>query len=358
MLLVAVGVAFAAHKAAVRLIRRLTAARSEYLRSLLSRISGPTRMALVLFAFGAMLPLTPLSYDATNILARLLLVSFILMIGWSSLAAVGVFSDVYLRRFRIDEEDNLLARKHITQVRILRRTVDTLILLLMLGAALMTFSAVRQYGVSMLASAGAAGLVVGLAAQPVLSNLIAGVQLAITQPIRIEDAVVVEGEWGWIEEITATYVVIRLWDWRRLIVPLSYFIQKPFQNWTREGAAVIGTVLLRVDYTVPVDRIREKLTEIVEASSLWDKKVVNLQVTDAGEQSLELRCLVSARNSPTVWDLRCLVREKMIAFLQGEFPSALPRRRTEVYPLETAEPVDQARGGQPFFEQAAASAST
>jgi small-conductance mechanosensitive channel len=202
----------------------------------------------------------------------------------------------------------------------------------------MTFESVRQYGVSLFASAGAAGLIVGLAARPILSNLIGGVQLAITQPIRIDDAVIVENEFGWIEEITSTYVVIRLWDWRRLVVPLSYFIEKPFQNWTREGSALIGTVFLYLDYWVPIDALRKKAEEIVNQSKLWDGRVVNLQVSDAKESTIEVRVLVSARSAPAAWDLRCEVREKLIAFLRQDHPDALPRTRTEVH-FENAPPL-------------------
>jgi small-conductance mechanosensitive channel len=190
--------------------------------------------------------------------------------------------------------------------------------------------------VSLFASAGVAGLVAGLAARPVLSNLIAGVQIAMTQPIRLEDAVIVENEWGWVEEITATYVVIRLWDWRRLIVPLSYFIEKPFQNWTRQSAALIGSVVIHVDYSVPVARVRDQLTEIVSQSTLWDRRVVNLQVTNATEGTIELRALVSAGSASAVWDLRCEVREKLIAFLQQTCPQALPRRRADVTLVDAA----------------------
>ena len=237
---------------------------------------------------------------------------------------------IYLRRFKLDAEDNLLARKHVTQVRVLNGVLSTLIIMVTLAAALMTFDPVRQIGIGLFASAGIAGVIVGFAARPVLTNLIAGVQLAMTQPIRLEDAVVVENEWGWIEEITATYVVVRLWDWRRLIVPLSYFIEKPFQNWTRESSAIIGSVFIHTDYAVPVDLVRQKLDEIVRASKLWDGRVVNLQVTDAKERTIELRALVSARTAPACWDLRCEVREKLIAFLQQDFPNALPRERAEV----------------------------
>lgn len=202
------------------------------------------------------------------------------------------------------------------------------------AVALMSVPEVRQFGVSLIASAGAAGIVVGLAARPILTNLIAGVQIAITQPIRIGDAVVVENEWGWIEEITGTYVVIQIWDWRRMIVPLSYFLQTPFQNWTRMSAELIGTVLLWVDFTVPVERVREELNEIVKSSKLWDGRVVNLQVTDASDHSLQLRALASARNSQDVWDLRCEIREKLIGFLQEHYPQALPKQRAELHGLD------------------------
>src|SRR5581483_2754751 len=197
-----------------------------------------------------------------------------------------------LRRFKLDSEDNLLARKHVTQSRILERVARVLIVILTVAAALMPFDDVRQVGISLLASAGAASLVLGLALQPVLRNLMAGVQLAITQPIRIDDALLIEGEWGNVEEITASYVVVRLWDWRRLIVPLSYFIEQPFQNWTRESSALIGTVFLYVDYTVPVEDLRRELERIVRASPLWDKRVVNLQVTDFKENTMEIRMLM------------------------------------------------------------------
>ena len=246
-----------------------------------------------------------------------------MLIGWAAIAALTIAADLYLRRFRIDVEDNLLARKHVTQVRMLMRAADVLVVIVTVGAALMTFDSVRQYGVSLFASAGVAGIVVGLAARPLLSNLIAGMQIAMTQPIRIDDAVVVEGEWGTVEEITATYVVVRLWDLRRLIVPLTYFIEKPFQNWTREGAGPDRQRLLYVDYTAPVDGIRAEAQRDRQASPHWDGKVVELQVTDAKEADPRAACLVSARIAGKAFDLRCEVREKLIDFLQQEHPSAL-----------------------------------
>jgi hypothetical protein len=235
-----------------------------------------------------------------------------------------------LRNFRIDAEDNLLARKHITQVRVMVRALDTIIILLTLGFALMTFDEVRQYGVSLFASAGIAGVIFGLAAQPVLSNLIAGVQLAITQPIRIEDAVTVQNEYGWIEEINATYVVIRLWDLRRLIVPLNYFMQQPFYNWTRSAIANIGNVVLYVDYTAPIERIRDKAIELVGQSKQPDAKLVNVQVINATPNAVELRILLTAASTGVTADLCAEIREKLIGFLQRECPQTLPRQRYEM----------------------------
>ena len=209
----------------------------------------------------------------------------------------------------------------------LSRSLDVVLVLLTLGAALMTFPAVRQYGLSLFASAGIAGIIAGLAARPVLSNLMAGVQLAMTQPIRLYDGVIVENEYGTVEEITSTYVVVKLWDLRRMIVPLTYFIEKPFQNWTRETSTLIGNVMLYVDYAAPVEVIRTKFNEILKQSDKWDGRTAALQVTDFKQSSMELRCLMSARSASQTFDLRCEVREKLIAFLQKEHPEALPHSR-------------------------------
>jgi len=327
LIALAIILAFTVYNTVVRVIRRWLAPRFPAALSLFAAMRRVTRFALVVVAVSAVLPVAPLDSAATAIVGKVLLVSIVALVGWGAIVAIEVASDLYLLRFRLDTEDNLLARKHVTQVRVLKRAVDIVVILIATGFALMTFESVQQYGVSLFASAGVAGLVAGLAARPLLSNLIAGVQIAMTQPIRIDDAVVVEGEWGWIEEITATYVVVKLWDWRRLIVPLAYFMEKPFQNWTREGAAIIGSVFLHLDYTVPVERVRKKLVQIANDSKLWDGRVVNLQVSDAKPDSIELRALVSARTSPMAWDLRCEVREKLIAFLQAEYPDALPRQR-------------------------------
>jgi small-conductance mechanosensitive channel len=321
------------HGATMRLVRRLMPASFEYGRTLIDRTHTLTRVGLVLVALAIVLPAVPLGPQATRIGAHLLFVAVIMLLGWSATTALTLATDFYLRRSTIGEGTDPLARKHVTQVRMLRRVVTTLVGVVTVAAALMTFDSVKQYGVSLIASAGAAGIVVGLALRPLLTNLFAGIQLAVTQPIRIGDAVIVENEWGWVEEITGTYVVIKLWDWRRMVVPLSYFLEKPFQNWTRQSTNLIGTVLLWVDYTVPVAPIRRKLEEIAKASKLWDGQVVNLQVVDSNERAVQLRALVSARTSPQAWDLRCEVREKLILFLQEEFPGALPKQRAELIDL-------------------------
>jgi small-conductance mechanosensitive channel len=290
---------------------------------------GLTRTALLLLTLTIAVPVAPIPPDISSWLSRLLLIGLIALVGWGVLTALQIGSAIYLRRYRLDIEDNLLARKHVTQVRVLLRTIDVLVIIVTIAAALMTFESVRQYGVSLFASAGVAGIVAGLAARPVLSNLLAGVQLAMTQPIRLDDVVIVENEYGTIEEITSTYVVVKLWDLRRMIVPLSYFIEKPFQNWTREQSTLIGNALFYLDYRAPIAAMREKLEEIVKSSPDWDGQVCKLQVTDTKQQTIEVRCLMSAPSAGAAFNLRCKVREEMIDFLQREHPEALPRQRNE-----------------------------
>jgi small-conductance mechanosensitive channel len=329
LLLIAAALALAVHRTVVRLVRRFLRDRHPYLRSFLTGTNSITRLALLVLALFVVLPATPFDADTRIAIAKLLALVAIVLLGWAAITIVNMSADIYLLRFRLDVADNMLARKHLTQIRVLTRTVNTLLIIATIGAALMTFDAVRQYGVSLFASAGVAGLVAGLAARPVLSNLIAGIQIAMTQPIRIDDGVLVEGEYGRVEEITSTYVVLALWDQRRMIVPLTQFIEKPFQNWTREAAGLTGAVLLYVDYTTPVERVRQKAEEIVKASPHWDGKIVSLQVTDAKDSAMELRVLASASSSGEAFNLRCEVREKLIAFLQSEIPTALPRQRQQ-----------------------------
>jgi small-conductance mechanosensitive channel len=317
------------HKIVYRILSRLTENRDLFLRSLVQRTRRPLRLAILTWTLSLGVVLAPLNSEQESLLRHILVLCFIVVLGWMARTALHIWTTVYLRRFKLDAEDNLLARKHVTQSRIMERVAATAIVALTLSAALMTFPAVRQYGVSLLASAGVAGIVLGLALQPVLKNLLAGIQLAITQPIRIDDALIVEGEWGNVEEITSTYVVVKLWDWRRMVLPLSYFIEKPFQNWTREGSSLIGSVMIYLDYTVPVAAIRQKVEEIAAASPLWDKQVAGVQVTDFRETVMEVRILVSASNAGRAFDLRCEVREKLIDFIQRDYPGALPRVRAE-----------------------------
>ncbi|MBR0722783.1 mechanosensitive ion channel family protein [Bradyrhizobium manausense] len=319
------------YRLAVWLLTRTFGTRLPLLSVFIERTSGPAQLALCLAAVALVLPLAPLNDAFRTPLTSLFVVAFIALIGWISIRIVDMSAARYLQNFR-DVTENFVARKHVTQVRVFKRVTDIIIVIITVSTALMTFDSVRQYGVSLFASAGAAGIIVGLAARPLLSNLIAGLQIAITQPIRIEDAVIIENEWGWVEDIAATYVVIRLWDWRRMVVPLSYFIEKPFQNWTRDTASLIGVIALHVDYRADVPRIRRWLEGAVKESKLWDGAVVNLQVIDADSRTIELRALVSARNAPQSWDLRCEMRERLIAFIRDEMPEALPRERAILIP--------------------------
>jgi small-conductance mechanosensitive channel len=325
VLIVAIG--FVLQSVAVRLVTQLLTHEKFGVPKFFLRVRRMVRFAIVIFAAALAFPIIPMAPELNDMLHSVLIAATIVLIGWIAVIAANSAADHYIGRLRIDVADNLHARKAATQMRILKRAVDTLLILLTIAFALMSFPSVREFGVTLFASAGAAGLIVGLAARPLLENLFAGMQLAMTQPIRIDDVLVVQGQWGWVEEINSTYVVMRIWDWRRFILPLSYFLQNPFENWTRTGAAIIGSVIICLDYTAPIEAIRAKATEIVKASKRWDGNVVNLQVTDAKSDTIEVRILMTAADSPTVWDLRCEVREKILAFIQSEYPGALPRQR-------------------------------
>ena len=240
---------------------------------------------------------------------------------------IAAIADVIASRHPTSVADNLQARSVQTQVRVLARTAMFVVGVLGVGSVLMTFPSVRQIGASLLASAGLAGLIAGFAARPVLGNLIAGLQIAITQPIRIDDVVIVENEWGRIEEITGTYVVVRIWDDRRLVVPLEYFIQNPFQNWTRRTSDLLGSVVLWVDFRMPLAPLRKELQRIVKATTEWDERVCVLQVVEVSERAMQLRILVSTQDAGLGWDLRCKVRERLIAYMQDAYPDYLPQVR-------------------------------
>lgn len=248
---------------------------------------------------------------------------------WLTTRAVQSIADTIVEINPINLTDNLAARRIHTQARVLARSINVLIIVIGTGMALMTLPLLRQIGTSLLASAGVAGLVVGFAAKPVLGNLLAGLQLAISQPIRLDDVVIVENEWGQIEEITGTYVVVRIWDQRRLIVPLQWFIENPFQNWTRSNAELLGVVMLWVDYRLPLEPLRIEAKRLCSGMQEWDGRVCAVQVTDTNERAMQVRILVSAADSPRAFDLRCKMREGLLDFVQLHYPDCLPRIRTE-----------------------------
>ncbi|USN98468.1 MAG: mechanosensitive ion channel family protein [Phycisphaeraceae bacterium] len=261
--------------------------------------------------------------------AQALTVVNILAGTWLVIGVIAGLDDLILSKYRIDVKDNLRARRVHTQVLVISRTLMIIVGVVGVALALLTFDSVGRIGASLLASAGIAGIAVGFAAKPVLGNIIAGIQIALTQPIRIDDAVIIGGEWGWIEEITTTYVVVKIWDERRLIVPFSKIIEEPFENWTRKSADILGSVVLYVDYSCPVDAVRDELDRILDGHPKWDGRAKVLQVIDCTEKSMVLRVLVTAADSPTAWELRCDVRERLLAFLMREYPWSLPRRREQ-----------------------------
>jgi small-conductance mechanosensitive channel len=308
--------------------------------SLVRHGEGPAHWILPLLAVLAVLPGLPLPPKLMAALEHITGLGLIASVAWLAVLLVQVTSDVLAGRYRLDVEDNLTARRIQTQFQMLHRVAIILVVIVTLAIMLMTFPAIKHIGVSILASAGLASLVIGMAMKDTLANLIAGVQIAFTQPFRIEDAVVVEGEWGWIEEIGTMYVVVRIWDLRRLVLPLSYFLDHPFQNWTRNSADLLANVILYVDYTVPMDDLRAELRRICESTKLWRGNVCVLQASDASEHTVQLRALMDARNSGDAWDLRCLVREKLIEFLQKNYSASLPRVRGE-FRTSPAEPFRQ-----------------
>lgn len=254
-------------------------------------------------------------------------IMLIISLAWAGIALIRISKNIFLEKYDISKENNLRSRKFQTQFNIMERIIVFLIVLISIALVLMLFDEVKRIGVSLFASAGVAGVIIGLAAQKVIGAVLAGIQIAITQPIRLDDVVIIEGEWGRIEEITLTYTVVRIWDQRRLVVPSTYFFEKPFQNWTRTSAEILGTVFIFTDYRVSFDALRNELTRLLESTPLWDKRVNVLQVTDAKQNGIEVRALMSAKDSPTAWDLRVFIREKLIEFLQKNYPESLPKTR-------------------------------
>ncbi len=264
------------------------------------------------------------------ILKRIGEILMIISITWGILVALNIFKKILLLKYDISQPDNLKSRIVYTQYNILQKVIVFIVILVAISLILMLFESVRKIGISLFASAGIAGIIIGLAAQKVIATILAGIQIAITQPIRLDDVVIVENEWGWIEEINLTYIVVRIWDKRRLVLPSTYFIEKPFQNWTRTTAELIGTVFIHTDYTIPFDQLRIELTRLLENSPLWDRQTNILQVTNAKETTVEVRALVSAKNSPDLWDLRTYIRENLIDYIKINFPESLPRTRINI----------------------------
>ncbi|MFO7868204.1 MAG: mechanosensitive ion channel [Bacteroidales bacterium] len=248
-------------------------------------------------------------------------------ISYIIIEIVHIIKNRLLAQYDMSQEDNLKYRKLHTQINILEKVIVFLIILTAVGLFLISIESIRKIGVGIFASAGVMGIIIGLSAQKIVGALLAGIQIAITQPFRVDDAVFVENEWGWIEEINLTYIVVRIWDKRRLVLPTTYFLEKPFQNWTRTSADIIGTVFIYTDYMISFEALREELSRLLHNCDLWDRNVNVLQVTDSKETTLEIRILVSAKNSPTTWDLRVYIREKMIEFIQKNYPESLPRTR-------------------------------
>ncbi|WP_220815786.1 mechanosensitive ion channel family protein [Pseudomonas paralcaligenes] len=300
-------------------------------RVLLQRARAPARLLLPLSGVQVVLGSAPDDLLMIDGARRLVLLAMIAAFTWLGLRATDAIQRIIVARHPVDIADNLHARRIQTQTRVLVRTLGVFVVIFGVSTMLMTFPAARQFGTSLLASAGLAGLAVGFAAKPVLGNLIAGLQIALTQPIRLDDVVIVENEWGRIEEITGSYVVVRVWDDRRLVVPLQWFIENPFQNWTRSTSSLTGAVILWVDYSTPLEPLRQELTRLCEeARHLWDGRVSVLQLVDATDKAVQLRVLVSSADSSRNWDLRCYVRENLVNFLCAHYPGCLPQVRASL----------------------------
>ncbi|MCA9727182.1 MAG: mechanosensitive ion channel [Candidatus Eisenbacteria bacterium] len=297
---------------------------------LLSALRGPSRLLLPLLGAMLIAPAMRVPDAVDEFVRHVFSIGLIVAVAWLLVGAVRGLRALVEQRYDTRTADNLHARRVLTQIDVLVKIAVFIVMVITGACILMTFDRVRQVGVSLLASAGIAGIILGFSAQRSLATLFAGIQMAFTQPIRIDDVVIVEGEWGRIEEITLTYVVVRIWDLRRLVVPITYFIDKPFQNWTRVTADLLGTVFLEVDYRLPVDEVRTKLKEILDENDDWDGKTWGVQVTDTSARTMQVRALMSASDASKAWNLRCTVREKLIAWLQSEHPEMLPRVRGEI----------------------------
>ncbi len=332
--LISAGLVFGngAHYLLFRILRRKQTEKQRKELGVRRHLARPARLVLLTATAQVVVPLIPdLGATLQAQLDEIARIVFILAVGWLCIGGIYVFQAILLGRFDITAANNLRARRIHTQMQFFRRLMIGIVVLLDSGVLLWSLhnQNLWKYGTGLLASAGLASLVLATAAKSTASNLIAGLQIALSEPIRMDDVVIVEGEWGRIEEITSTYVVVKIWDERRLVVPLSYFIETPFQNWTRNTSDLMGTAFLYVDYSIPVEPLREELKRVVAETPLWDGRVCGLQVTNLSERTMELRCLVSSPSSGQNFDLRCLVRERMIAYIRDHYPWALPTLRVQ-----------------------------
>lgn len=325
------------HALVFRLLQyRVEDSRQNLSLTLLKHLRAPAGLVIPLLSILLIAPALQFPEETVMVCRRIFSLGFIASVAWLLASTVFIFRDLVLSRYDVTARDNLKARAVHTQINVLVKITLVVIWVIAAACMMMIFENIRQLGTSLLASAGVIGIIVGFAAQRSLGTLLAGLQIAITQPIRIDDVVIVEGEWGRIEEITLTYVVVRIWDLRRIILPVTYFLEKPFQNWTRVSADLLGSVFLHADYTVPVEALRNELQRILTESENWDGKVWKLQATNATATTVEFRALMSAPDSSMAWELRCEVREKLLAFLQKNFPESLPKVRAELKTVASA----------------------
>lgn len=325
--LVAMVVAMVAHRVVGGLLRRATRNTAPVLHAMLASVQRAAGAALPLAALQVVWQVAPNTLAHIEAVRHTNGVLLIAALTWFVMSAIAGLADGVIARHPVDVEDNYQARRIQTQARVLARSAMVLVLIAGIAMALMTFPGARQVGASLLASAGVLGIIGGLAARPVFSNLISGLQIALAQPIRLDDVLIVKGEWGRVEEITGTYVVLRIWDDRRLVIPLQWFIENPFENWTRTSSQLTGAVLLHLDYTTPMEPLRAQARRVLEAAPEWDQRVFVVQVVDATERAMQVRILVSAGHAGKLWDLRCRVREEMLAWLAREYPESLPKVR-------------------------------
>lgn len=318
----------------VPFVRKQAIAQSSYslFRSFIRHFNKIISVFIPLLVFNSLLPFTRFNEATFRLVSK---TTEILLAGCFAviiIRSIRVFEDYLYYRFDVNKENNLRERKVRTQIVFIRKLLITIIVIVTLAIILLSFDNMRKIGAGLLTGVGVGGIIIGFAAQKSLGNLLAGFQIAFTQPIRMDDVLVVEGEWGKVEEINLTYVVVNIWDKRRLVLPINYFIEKPFQNWTRTTAEILGTVFIYADFTIPVQALRQQFMRLLEGHRLWDGKVAVMQVTDLKEQSMEIRCLMSCRNSGDAFDLRCYIREQMIEYIRTAFPESLSQTRVILKP--------------------------